>query len=150
MYLGGGRVGKREEEAGGRWVVCVGREEGRPRRLARAATGTAGGGQDVECTGRGPGNARLARARRFGNVRRHSNVELRGRGAGRRGRGSRAEKAGQAGQGWRVQYASVSAGETRDGRTGATRGGEQEHKRSGGRRAILWRKWADGQRQAGK
>ena len=53
----GWRVGKREEEAGRGWVVCAEREGGRPQRLARAATGTAGGWRDAERAGRGPGNA---------------------------------------------------------------------------------------------
>ena len=111
----GWRMGKREEEAGRRWVMCTGRERGYPSRLARAATGTAGGRRDVEHTRRGPGNARGDLATWGGKERGIAGWWHRGTRTGESCGEARASRAGMACAGCERER-----GATRDGRAGAT------------------------------
>ena len=145
----GGVGGRAEEggreEAGGRLVVCVGKEEGRPRRSARAATRTAGGEQDAKRTGRGPGNARGDSATWGGAGTLDCGAGVLGEEDGGVVRG-RPGKPGEDGAcGMRAR-----ARRRREGARMVTRGRERERERSGGKRAILRSRWAGGRRRVGK
>ena len=115
----------------------MGREGGRPQRLVRAATGTAG-------KQRGDGEIRSTQDTVLATraeIRRRGAAQVRGiAGWGRRGerQGSHAGKPGRIGWGWCVQDASLIAGATRDRRAGTTRGREEEHDRGSEMRLILW------------